>query len=82
VAEHSARLYTDRKWSLAMFRFTVRELLLLTLVVALVTGWILDHRSMLHYAAKADQLRDAALRRHAELKAKLERRGVERKNWP
>jgi len=29
-----------------MFRFTIRELVLLTLVVALGVGWWLDHRGL------------------------------------
>jgi hypothetical protein len=34
-----------------MFRFSIRELMLVTLVVALVVGWWLDHR---HFAGKAN----------------------------
>ena len=29
-----------------MFRFTIRELLLLTLIAALALGWWMDHRRM------------------------------------
>ena len=29
-----------------MFRFTIRELVLLTVAVALAVGWWLDHRSL------------------------------------
>ena len=29
-----------------MFRFTIREIVLLTLIVALALGWWLDHRQM------------------------------------
>jgi len=37
-----------------MFKFTIRELLLLTLVVALAIGWWLDHRG---YDAQTASLR-------------------------
>ena len=37
-----------------MFKFTIRELMLLTLVVALAAGWIIDNGSK---AAKIDALR-------------------------
>ena len=29
-----------------MFRFTIRELLLLTLVIGLAAGWVVDHRRL------------------------------------
>jgi hypothetical protein len=38
-----AARYTGRNRSLAMFKFTIRELLLLTVIVGLAVGWYLDH---------------------------------------
>lgn len=29
-----------------MFRFSIRELFLLTLIVAVASGWVVDHRSL------------------------------------
>lgn len=39
-----------------MLRFTIRELLLLTLVAALAIGWWLDHRQLSHTAAESQML--------------------------
>ena len=37
------------------FRFTIRDLLLLTVIVALAVGWWLDHRKMAADSAKRDK---------------------------
>ena len=42
-----------------MFRFTIRDVIWLTLVVALILGWLID-RSLL--ANKIDQIYTAAIR--------------------
>ena len=53
-----------------MFRFTIRELVLLTLVVALGMGWWLDHRIV---AARNDSLWSHMLRKdHALTRISLE----------
>jgi len=39
-----------------MFRFTIRELVLLTLVVALGVGWWLDHRRVVPLQKRCDRL--------------------------
>jgi hypothetical protein len=40
-----------------MFRFTIRELVLLTLVVAMGVGWWIEHRAMQsRHAANPDEL--------------------------
>jgi peptidoglycan hydrolase CwlO-like protein len=48
-----------------MFRFTIRELVLLTAIVALAVAWFVDHR------------RTSALYRAADLKSKAARRNLE-----
>jgi len=35
-----------------MFRFTIRDVLFLTVVVGLAVGWLLDHQHLTHRAAK------------------------------
>ncbi len=42
-----------------MFRFTIRELVLLSIVIALALGWGLDHTRIEATMAKAAMLRDA-----------------------
>lgn len=49
-----------------MFRFTIRELVLLTLAVGLVVGWSLDH---LRTAAREQHWRDSAYEFAAKLSA-------------
>jgi len=33
-------------WGSAMFRFSIREIVLVTIIVALVCGWAIDHYKM------------------------------------
>ena len=40
-----------------MFRFTIRELVLLTLVVAMGAAWWVDHRQIEGTSSKSDELR-------------------------
>ena len=40
------------------FRFTIRDLLWLTLVVALVLGWSIDHRRFRRFLEKSDVVVD------------------------
>jgi hypothetical protein len=42
---------TETKPKRVWFRFSIRDLLWLTAVVALAVGWWLDHSSMVHQAA-------------------------------
>jgi hypothetical protein len=39
-----------------MFRFTIRELVLLTLVVAMGVGWWLEHRQVVPLQKRCDRL--------------------------
>lgn len=43
-----------------MFRFTIRELVLLTIIVAMGVGWWLDHRSLAPDAELHRRLRETA----------------------
>jgi hypothetical protein len=49
-----------------MFRFTIRDVLLLTAIVALAVGWWVDHRHCNHRRqltlAHAERLRDALVK--------------------
>jgi hypothetical protein len=38
-----------------MFRFTIRELVLVTVIVAMALGWRLDHRATAHSTAVAKE---------------------------
>jgi len=49
-----------------MFRFTIRELVLLTLVVAMGVGWWLDHATIATYRAKSEKFEAATRRLEAE----------------
>jgi hypothetical protein len=52
------------------FRFTIRDLLLLTMIVALAVGWWLDHRSTAPDSARRDKYAaDLAKQWTAELRA-------------
>jgi hypothetical protein len=45
---------------MTMFRFTIRELVLLTLVVAMGVGWWIDHRTLAPDAELHRRLRERA----------------------
>ena len=49
-----------------MFRFTIRELVLLTVIVAMGVGWWLDHRRLLAIVA-ATEIRVVEVKRLAQL---------------
>jgi hypothetical protein len=58
------------------FRFTIRDLLLLTVVVALSVGWWLDHRKLAADFARRDKYdADLAKQWTAELRAAQVREG-------
>ena len=60
-----------------MFRFTIRELVLLTLVAGLGMGWRLDHAYQAHYVAIASSNDDFMLLENEQLRkevAKLQNR--------
>ena len=53
-----------------MFRFTIRELVLLTVILATFTAWGIDHWRMSFLAdicARESQLRDASERNYSRL---------------
>jgi hypothetical protein len=56
-----------------MFRFTIRDLVLLTLVVAMGVGWWLDHRRLLQ-AMRVSELvwGDVVHAREAALQARID----------
>jgi hypothetical protein len=56
-----------------MFRFTIRDVLWLTVVVAASVAWWIDHRS--HRTLRKE--RDSAINRLTMLTNMLERRGLE-----
>jgi hypothetical protein len=60
AAALSLARYTARKRSPAMFRFTIRELLLLTVVVALSLGWGLRERQLRSELERAQAYRGRA----------------------
>jgi hypothetical protein len=43
-----------------MFHFSIRELMLVTLVVGLVIGWLIDHRKLSQEVAEAKEWRTCA----------------------
>jgi hypothetical protein len=55
-----------------MFKFTIRELLLLTLVVAMGVGWWLDHRFLSEEAQSQKQLRSQFFALYVDLKMRTE----------
>jgi hypothetical protein len=50
-----------------MFRFTIRDLMWMMVVVALGVAWGLDYRDMCGYAVREALWREAELRYHAQL---------------
>ena len=51
-----------------MFRFTIRELVLLTLVVAMGVGWWLEHRLHLSSAAQVQALETKVAEQNRQIK--------------
>jgi len=56
-----------------MFRFTIRELVLLTLVVAMGVGWWLDHRRLIQAQRATESVFGEVVRsREAALRAQID----------
>jgi hypothetical protein len=66
----------------AMFRFTIRELLILTVTAGLAVGWWIDHRRLSKERGVFEQLAFMTNRQHEADTGKTQTWEVLGKAWP